>query len=257
MIIKNSHFVITGGNRGIGWAVAEMAAENQAHVYIASRSLESEKIEQLKKRGAGSVHFLKCDLSTKQGTEDLAHQLQSVPVDILFNNAGLLTGGLIEEQELSDIYSMFQVNLLSLVHLTKRVIPGMIERKRGKIINNSSVSAYMHFPCASTYAASKAAVAAFTNCLNAELSGTGVTSLSLITPGIKTRMFDEIEVKYGKNFEVPTSSITAEEYAQHIRKAIERDQSLLSPSGVTGVGLWISQHMSPLFRAVVQSRFKR
>ncbi len=196
MKIQGINFVVTGGNRGIGLAVAEMAAASGAHVYIAARSLDAEIAPRLKSLGAASVHFIKCDLSSKEGVEKLAGLLLDVKVDILFNNAGLLTGGLIEEQSIDEIYSMFQVNLNALVHLTRAIIPGMVKRGRGKIVNNSSVSAFMHFPCASTYAASKAAVVAFTDCIEAELKGTGVSTLCLVTPGIKTRMFDEIDSKY-------------------------------------------------------------
>jgi short-subunit dehydrogenase len=257
MNIQGSNFVITGGNRGIGLAVAEMAASTGAHVYIASRSLDSSIENNLKALGAGSVHFLKTDLSSRDATEELARKLRKMNVDILFNNAGLLTGGLIEEQSLDEIYSMFQVNLNALVHLSRAVVPGMIQRRRGKIINHSSVSAFMHYPCASTYAASKAAVLAFTNCLEAELSGTGVSTLSLVTPGIKTRMFDEIETKYSKNLEVPKDSISPAEYAAKIKAAIESDQKHLLPGGSTAVGLWLARYLNPLFRSAIKGKFKR
>lgn len=257
MKIQGSHFVITGGNRGIGLAVAKMAAESGAHVYIASRSIESGVEDTLKTMGAASVHFLKCDLSNRNGVEELVRSLEKIEVDILFNNAGLLTGGIIEDQSLDEIYSMFQVNLNALVHLSRALIPAMVQRGRGKIINNSSVSAFMHFPCASTYAASKAAVVAFTDCIEAELQGTGVSTLCLVTPGIKTRMFDEIETKYSKNFEAPKDSISAEDYAQKIKTAIEADDQYLLPDGATGIGLWIARYLNPLFRMIVQKKFKR
>ena len=209
------------------------------------------------KLGAKSVNLWIADLSTRSGVEKLAEDLKAVEIDILFNNAGQLTGGLLEAQPLDDIYQMFQVNLNALVHLTRAMLPAMIRRGRGKIINNSSVSAFMHFPCASTYAASKAAVVAFTNCLEAELKGTGVSTLCLITPGIKTRMFDEIEKKYGNNMEVPQETISPVEYADKIRTAIESEQTQLLPQGLTRVGLNISRYLSPLFRSAVQRRFKR
>lgn len=178
-------------------------------------------------------------------------------MELKFNNAGLLTGGLLEDQPLDEIYSMFQVNLIALVHLTRALLPGMIQRKHGKIINNSSVSAFMHFPCASTYAASKAAVVAFTNCLHAELEGTGVTTLCLITPGVKTRMFAEIDKKYSKNFEIPMASISPEEYAQQIKKKILIDEIDLRPSGSTGAGLWIAKYLPSVFRNEMRKRFHR
>ncbi len=257
MNIKNSQFFITGGNRGIGLAVAEMAASSGAKVHIAARSWDESLEKRFMSLGAASIHFYKTDLSTREGTEALARILEKVEVDILFNNAGLLTGGLIEEQSLDEIYAMFQVNLNALVHLSRAVIPGMVKRKRGKIINNSSVSAFMHFPCASTYAASKAAVVAFTDCIEAELAGTGVSTLCLITPGIKTRMFDEIEVKYAKNFDIPQGSISTDEYASQIKVAIESDERYLLPQGSTGWGLWMARYCNSVFRSVIQKKFRR
>ena len=102
------------------------------------------------------------------------------------NNAGLMTGGLLEEQDLDGIYAMFQVNLVGVVHLTQAVLPGMIERGLGKVVNNASISGYAYFPAATTYAASKAGVVAFTESLRRELKGTGVTTLHLVTPGVDT-----------------------------------------------------------------------
>lgn len=257
MKIAGQKFLITGGNRGIGLAVAEMAASKNAHVIVAARTWDDGLSNKLKERGAASVTFVRSDLSTRDGVEGLASEAIKFEVDILFNNAGQLTGGLIEDQNLDEIYAMLQVNLNALIHLSRAVIPGMVARKHGKIINNSSVSAFMHFPCASTYAASKAAVAAFTDCIEAELRGTGVSTLCLVTPGIKTRMFDEIEARYAKNFEIPQDSISAAEYAEQIRAAIESDQIYLLPSGATGFGLWTARYLNPLFRKVVAGKFRR
>jgi uncharacterized protein len=257
MNILGQHFLITGGNRGIGWGVAKMAAQEKAHVHIVCRKPEQKLVDELLNLGAASVKLWPADLSTKDGVEKLVQDLYHQRIDILFNNAGQLTGGLIEEQPLDEIYIMFQVNINALVHLTRALIPGMISRKSGKIINNASVSAFMHFPCASTYAASKAAVVAFTDCISAELKGTGVSTLCLITPGIKTRMFDDIETKYAKNFDVPQDSISIEEYAEQIKNCVLRDKMILTPSGATSIGLFVAKYVPSLFQREVQRRFQR
>ncbi|MCO5113419.1 MAG: SDR family oxidoreductase [Bdellovibrionaceae bacterium] len=257
MKIKDQNFFITGANRGIGLAVAEMAAKEGAHVHLVIRNNDEELVSRLKKLGAKSVTTWISDLSKKDNVINLVEKLQNQEVDIFFNNAGVLTGGLLEEQTIDEIYNLVQVNISSLIHLTHGVLPGMLSRKKGKIINNSSVSALMHFPCATTYAASKAAVWAFTECLQTEIKDTGVTSLCLITPGIKTRMFDEIEVKYGNNFEVPTDHISTEEYAHRIKQAIFNDDNLLQPKGSTRWGLRVAKYYPSLFFKVVSGKFKR
>ena len=257
MKIHGSHFLITGANRGIGLAVAQMAAKEGAHLYLVMRQNDQSLLSALKKMGAPNVTIYVSDFSKRSSVEELIKKLTSVPVDIVFNNAGQLTGGLLEDQSLDDIYNMFQVNTLSLVHFTRGLLPGMIQRGRGKIINNSSVSAFMHFPCATTYAASKASVVAFTQSLGAELEGTGVTALCLITPGIKTRMFDEITIKYAKNLRMPLDSISPEQYASVIREAIIRDKKVLFPRGQTAVGLFFARHFPHLFHKMIKGYFKR
>lgn len=257
MEISKRHVLVTGASRGIGRAFAMMCAEDGGHLHLVLRKSDEELIRDLERAGAKSVQVWLADLSSRSSVSELLEKLKDVPVDILFNNAGQLTGGLLEAQPLDDIYQMFQVNVNSLVHLTHGLLPGMVQRKRGKIINNSSVSAYMHFPCASTYAASKAAVAAFTDCIRLELKETGVTTLLLITPGIKTRMFDEIDTLYSKNIEVPQDSISPAQYAKMIREAIINDIPVLEPSGLTGVGLRTAKYARSLFEFAVMRRFKR
>ncbi|MEK2646523.1 SDR family NAD(P)-dependent oxidoreductase [Bdellovibrio sp. BCCA] len=257
MEIVNRHVLVTGASRGIGKAFAKMCAEDKAHLHLVLRKSDGDIIKEMENAGAKSVTVWEADLSTRGGVEDLVQRLKDTPVDILFNNAGMLTGGLIEDQPMDDIYKMLQVNVNALIHLTHGVLPGMLQRKRGKIINNSSVSAFMHFPCASTYAASKAAVAAFTDCIRMELKDTGVTTLLLVTPGIKTRMFDEIETLYSKNFQIPNEAISPAKYAQMIRDAILHDLVDMEPSGLTGVGLKIAKFAKPLFEIEVARRFKR
>lgn len=257
MKIQGQHFLITGANRGIGRAVVLMGARRKAHLHLVMRAADPALVAELKEVGAASVQFWPADLASRQGVEKLLSDLGQTSVDILFNNAGQLTGGLIEEQPLDDIYSMFQVNVQAVVHLTRGLLPGMIKRGRGKVVNNASVSAIMHFPCASTYAASKAAVVAFTDCIQLELQGTGVSTLCLITPGIKTRMFDEIDVKYSKNLEVPKDSISTDEYAELIGQAIERDDTYFNPTGATGMGLFVARHLPRLFQRAVARKFHR
>jgi short-subunit dehydrogenase len=256
MKIENQHIVITGANRGIGLGFAKACAQKNSHLILVMRKNEQNLIEELKTFGAQSVQIIEADLSSRIGVQELIGKLDSLPVDILFNNAGLLTGGLLDEQSIDEIYQMLQVNVNALIQLSHWATGKMLQQKKGKIINHSSVSAVMHFPCATTYAASKAAVAAFTACLEQELKGSGVSTLCLYTPGIKTRMFDDIDKKYSKNMEVPKDSISTDEYALKIISAIESDQTVLTPSGITGLAFQTATHFKSLFNFGVSKAFK-
>lgn len=259
MEIKNQHVLITGSNRGIGRAVAMMCAEDGAHLHLVNRSEDENLKAECVKAGAASVSLYKVDLNSRAEISDFIKSLQNQDIDILFNNAGQLTGGLLEDQPIDEIYSMLQVNLNAVIQLTQGFLPKMIARKKGKIINNSSVSGVMNMPCASTYSAAKTAVVAFSNCLRNELGGTGVSVLVLLTPGIETRMFADIPKKYGKNLDLSflEKSITPKEYAQMIREAILMDLSILKPSGVTGIGLMMAQHIPAAFNKLIAKKFKR
>lgn len=258
MQIKNSYFLITGSNRGIGRAVAREVATRGAHLILVNRSPLAELSEELTACGAASVEQLQVDLGDRKSIENLIAGLRDRPIDILFNNAGQLTGGLFEEQSLDDIYSMLQVNVSALIHLTHGLLPQMIKRKKGKIINHSSVSGIMNIPCASTYSASKSAVLAFTNCIRQELKNTGVTTLVLITAGIETRMYDDIPKMYGKNLDVSfLKSIPPEVYARQIADAVEADVDFLLPSGSTRAALWLARHTPSLFEFFMMKNFTR
>lgn len=257
MRIKECRALVTGANRGIGHALAIELARRGAYLHAHTREATPSLKEELEKAGASGVQLWNVDLSKRENLDPWIKSLEKENIDLLINNAGLLTGGLIEEQKLDEIYQMLQVNVASLIHLSRGLVPGMTQRGRGKIVNNASVSALMHFPCGSTYCASKAAVWAFTESLHTELKGTGVSALCLITPGIKTRMFGEIEVKYGKNFDVPQEAIEPAEYARRVCEAIEDDRATLWPSGLTGAGVFVARHLPRLFQSAVLSRFRR
>lgn len=257
METKGARILITGANRGIGKAVAKRLAEDGAHLYLVIRQNDPALAEEMVKAGAKEVEIIEADLSTYQGVKKLITKIDDLKIDIIFNNAGVLTGGLLEDQPADDIEKMLQVNVNALIQLSKAVLPQMLKRKKGLIINHSSVAGIMQFPSASTYAASKAAVLAFTNSLRQELKGTGVQTLVLITPGIKTRMFDHIEDLYSKNFDIPQSTIKPEKYAEMIREAIVENLEVLNPSGITGAALQVAKYLPAVFERAVKFKFKR
>ena len=256
MKIQNARVLVTGGNRGIGLALAKAFAHAGAEVWIGARSVETP--EALREIGP-NVRAVALDLSSRASIEKSLPEILKLEFDILVNNAGQLTGGLLEEQPLDEIYSMFQVNLVGLTHLTHAVLPGMLARRRGKIVNNSSVSGVMNFPLASTYSAAKTGVVALTACLAVELRGTGVSTLTLLTPGVKTRMFDEISVKYGSKMDLSLleGAVEPDVWAQSVVEAVADDREVLAPYGFTRAGLALARHLPGLFAKAVASKFSR
>jgi short-subunit dehydrogenase len=251
---------ITGANRGIGYGLAKLLSTKGANLLLVGRTpLSPKQIQELKDLGCGSIQFMEADLSSPQSVEKISDRLSKIEIDILFNNAGLLTGGLIEDQNPDEIRKMLEVNLYSPIALTKALIPGMVNRKFGLIINHSSISGLVHLPCASTYAASKAGLTAFSNSIRLELTGTGVKVLTLHTPGVDTDMFHEIGPKYQKNFRPPETAITVETYCLRILKSMEKGLSDLRPSLFTSEGLLILifRFWKSLGERIALSRFRR
>lgn len=257
MEIKAAKILITGANRGIGRAVAKRLAEDGAHLILAVRKDNPNLEDELKQRGAASVTTVSCNLSSRQGVRDLIGKVEPMKVDILFNNAGLIGGGLLETQSADEIYEILQVNVNALVQLTQGLLPGMLKRGRGKVINQGSVLGVMPMPSYSVYCASKAAVIAFTHSLKQELKGTNVTTLTLVTPGVKTDLFDSMEAIHGQNMKLPKSALTVDRYAEMIREAIVADLEVLNPSGMMGSLLHVVRHLPSVWDKAISFRFKR
>jgi hypothetical protein len=222
--------LVTGANRGIGRALVERLAEKPlGEIYAGVR--DPSAFEPL-----GGVTPVRMDLSSRKSIEECVAELgeRAGTVDLLVNNAGRMTGGLLEDQDIDEVYAMFQVNLVAVAHLTSRILPGMIERGRGKIVNNASISGYAYFPAATTYAASKAGVVALTQSLRRELRGTGVTTLQLVTPGVDTDMLDDTEDVYGRHMDTSGwDKVAPEDWARRIVEAVEDDRDSLEPTGKT------------------------
>jgi hypothetical protein len=242
--------LVTGANRGIGRAIAEELAEEPLGLLLGGtrRPDEMEPI--------AGVRPVAVDLSSREAIERSVEQLP--PIDLLVNNAGRLTGGLLEEQELDDVYAMFQVNLLGPIQLTRAVLPGMLERGRGKIVNNASISGYAYFPGTSTYAAAKAGVVAFSEALRRELSGTGVTVLHLVTPGVDTDMGDATLDVWGRHMDTSAWEMQPPgEWAAKVVKAIREDDAILGPGGRLALAKLASRGPARLLDLVSARIFER
>jgi short-subunit dehydrogenase len=260
MKIEGKNILLTGASRGIGRALAEAFAKQKARLFLVSRSFPEDLKKSLQDLGASHIELIAQDLSKPESARQLKDKLDqmSVSIDILVNNAGLLTGGLLENQKPEEIQEMFQVNVISLVNLTRMILPDMLKKNSGLIINNASVSGYMFFPCASTYAASKAAVVGFTRCIEQELKSTGVKTLLLVTPGVQTEMYEDIQKRYGDNLDLDfLSAIPSEKWAEEVIKAIKSDKETLWPKGSNLFGVHFARHFPNILKSMALKKFRR
>lgn len=249
--------LVTGANRGIGRALVERLAAQPLRLVLAGVR-DPAKFEPL--HGRAEVRAVRMDLSSQASIDACVAELgdELAEIDLLVNNAGQMTGGLLEEQDMDAVYAMFQVNVVAVAHLTHRILPSMLARGRGKIVNNASISGYAYFPGATTYAATKAGVVAMSESLRRELRGTGVSVLTVITPGVNTDMLDHTEEVYGRHMDTSSwDKVEPEVWAAKVMRAIESDDNELSPGGKTGLAKLASRGPSGLMDVFSARAFSR
>ena len=124
------------------------------------------------------------DLAKPQAAGELFNEVQrrNLTIDILINNAGFGGHGRFDGEDLDQILGMLQVNIVALTHLTRLFLPGMVERKSGRVMNLASVASFLPGPLMAVYFASKAYVLSFSEAIAAELKRTGVT-VTAVCPG--------------------------------------------------------------------------
>lgn len=184
--------LITGASFGIGLELARIFARENHNLVLVARS--ADKLRQLaseleKAHGTRSL-ILAVDL-TEPGASAyvLDHTTRAdVVVDVLVNNAGFGQYGLFAESDLEECLRQIQLNVTTLTHLTRLYLPGMIERKRGGILNVASTAAFQAGPLMAVYFATKAYVLHFSEALANELNGTGLT-VTCLCPGATTTEF--------------------------------------------------------------------
>jgi uncharacterized protein len=249
MRIQGSTYLVTGANRGIGLAITREVAKRGATVLAGVR--ESGSLPPVD----GKVRELLIELSDRQSIERAA--AQAGPIDVLVNNAGRLQAGQLEAEDVDDVYGVLQVNLAGAIHLTRLLLPAMLQRGSGKIVNNTSISGYAFFPGASVYSAAKAGLVGFSESLRRELRGSGVSVLHLVTPSVDTRMMEAVVASYqGHQDLAKMRRVSPEQWATKVAGAIESDKSVLNPRGSERLAKLASRGPGPLLD-LVSRRFVR
>jgi short-subunit dehydrogenase len=186
--------LVTGASSGIGAALARLFAENGYDLVIVARSQKAlqDLADDLSRRHGANVTVVPLDLSLAGAPGELmaALQRQAIQIDVLVNNAGFATYGLFAEIDLKIEQEMMQVNMVTLTHLTKLLLPGMIQRRQGRVLNVASTAAFQPGPLMAVYYATKAYVLLLSEALAEELRGTGV-SVTVLCPGPTRSGFQE------------------------------------------------------------------
>ena len=256
--IKELKVLITGASSGIGRALAFEFAEKGAKLTLASRKLDSLRrvVEEIKSScpDAQQPLIARCDVTSKRDVKrfvmNSAHLFGGI--DVFINNAGMGVYGDSEFTSLEDFRSVMEVNFFGAVQCIQEVLPLMIRRGKGLIVNITSVAAKHGVPYLGAYGASKAALAVFSQSLRAELSESGV-SIMIVYPGYTQTDFFRNEKKVGCARRPQGPFASPKKVALAIVKAVESEKRNLVLS-IEGRALAISQSIFP---GLVEKSMKR
>jgi uncharacterized protein len=186
--------VITGASSGLGAIFADQLARRGHSLVLAGRNEARLKaVAQQVERTAPNVELVVGDLGTGDGVDALMAHLDGREIDVLVNNAGFGTYGPFAELDADREHELVAVNVDALVRLTHAVLPGMLARGRGGILNVASTIAFQPGPYQATYGASKAFVLSLSQALWAETRGSGVTVTALCPGPTRTGFVDALD----------------------------------------------------------------
>jgi short-subunit dehydrogenase len=195
-----STVLVTGASAGIGAELArELARRGYPITLVARRRERLERLAADVEREHGvRAHVHACDLADPQARADLVAALQEGEREVagLCNNAGLGTFGHFLDQDRRRERELIEINLLAVWELTGALLPAMVARGRGAVLNVGSSAGFQPFPGHATYAATKSFVNTFSEALHQELKGTGVTCTVLCPGPVKTEFFDSQPAAY-------------------------------------------------------------
>lgn len=189
--LRGKTVLITGSSRGLGLAMAEEFTRRGARIVLTARDAEELErarallLERNLVGGPDDIMMLAADLRQPDEVESLFQRVTDEwgPIDVLVNNAGIITVGPVENQTIEDFHHVMETNFFSAVHCALAVLPQMLARRSGTIVNIASIGGKVAVPHMLPYTASKFAEVGFSEGLHAELRGKGVHVLT-VCPGL-------------------------------------------------------------------------
>jgi short-subunit dehydrogenase len=239
--------LITGASAGLGREFArQLAPRARGLVLVARRGgrLNQLRDQVLARNPNLVVHPRVVDLRHQSQTDQLVDWLdqEKIDIDLLINNAGLGDVGAFAGSEQRRNHEMLLVNIVALTSLTRKLLPQMIARRCGAILNVSSSAGFLPIPTFAVYAATKAYVNSFTEALRAELRGTGVTATALCPGPVRTE-FQSVaqrpggQPEYGPDF----VHVSPEKVVCDALAAIESDRPLVIPGFTMKLGMFLAR----------------
>jgi hypothetical protein len=264
MKLNGCSALITGASSGIGREFArQLANRARTIVLVARRSerLADLRDELLNRNPNLDVHVRVVDLADKAQIELLIDSLahDKIDVDLLINNAGLGDSGAFATSDPIRNEQMALVNVVALTSLTRRLLPHMIAKRSGGILNVSSSAGFLPIPGDAIYAASKAYVTSFSEAIRAELRGKGV-SVCAVCPGPVRTEFQEVAKRPGAQPEMGSKVffVSVRQVVRAGLAALEADRPLVIPGFTMKVAMFLTRLFPmPVVRLILRLSPKR
>jgi uncharacterized protein len=231
--IDNGTILITGASAGIGRELAKQFAARARAIILVARRLElleklSNELQSLRKEL--KVHIEACDLNNLSSIESmLTSAIQKAgQIDILVNNAGFGDRSLFEEEDWQRVESMIRVNVIAPAFLTRRLLPAMIEREAGGILNISSGAGIAIMPGSAIYSSTKYFLNGFSEALRAEVNSAGIC-VTAVCPGPVETEFDSVAGGRLAGVPPPFMAISAEQCAREAIEGFEKNHAIVYP----------------------------
>src|SRR5438874_5402827 len=245
MKIDGCNALITGASAGLGRECArQIASRARTLVLVARREQRLNELrDELRNRNAQlNVHVRVVDLGDKSQIEELVRWLQEnkIDIDFLINNAGLGDYGSFATSPPKRNNEMLQVNVFALTALTRALLPQMVSRKHGAILNVSSSAGFLPIPGMNVYAATKAYVNSFSEALRAELHNTGVCVTALCPGPVHTEFGDAAKRPGGQSETGPEFAyVPVEKTVRDALAAIEANKPCVIPGFFMKLGRFL------------------
>ena len=241
--------LVTGASSGIGQEIAVQLAMSGVSLVVVAR--RADRLEALAARFK-NVEVIVADLSTTDGVAQVEARIADAtltPIDLVVNNAGFGSSGLMHEIDVDRLSREIHVNILALTRLSHAAIKAMVPNGRGYLLNVSSVASFQTGPGSTVYSATKAYVTSFTEALHEELRGTGVR-VTALCPGFTRTEFSEVSGTNSIASQVPNFAwLEATDVAREGLRAVTRGKALCIP-GALYKGVSAFSNSSP--RALVR-----
>ena len=245
-IVAGKWALVTGGSSGLGVDFARELADRSMNLILVARREEklAEVRDQLLEDYGIEVEILPRDLSARDAPRQLYKELKDrgLEIEVLINNAGFGLYGKFQDQELDHIQDMIDLNVRTLTSLTHLVLPEMLERGSGYVLQVASNGAFQPSPGYAAYGGTKSFVHSFSQAVSYELRDTPV-QMTVVSPGPARTEFHDVSSQGRDSWYIQLTLMPSEKVARIGVQALFRGKSGVVPGWINAAAAWLAQHL--------------